>query len=105
MIVKCSHCKAILSSEDFDTHDCDLPFEGVKTIEVAYFMDVSCKNTQMITGRGTDGILYTFEVVPRKPIPIVLCHQTTVNMNPKTDEKLPEPLRPLYKGGYSFPEH
>ena len=26
-------------------------------------------------------------------------HPTTVTMNPQTDEKLPEPIQPIYKGG------
>jgi len=46
---------------------------------------------KIMTGWGTDGILYTFEVVPRKAIPIVMCHPTKVNMNPDSDDKLPEP--------------
>lgn len=72
MIVKCSHCKQILSSKDFEAHECDLPLKECKRIEVVYFHDESYKNKKLISGWGTDGILYTFEVVPRKPIPFVL---------------------------------
>jgi hypothetical protein len=72
MIVKCSHCKKVLSSKDFEAHQCDLPLKGCKWIEVVYFHDTSYKDKKLMTGQGTDGVLYTFEVVPRKPIPFVL---------------------------------
>lgn len=72
MIVKCSHCKQILDDKDFADHECDVPLKGSRTIEVMYFRDDSYKNKRLMTGWGTDGILYTFEVVPRKPIPFVL---------------------------------
>ena len=71
-IVKCSYCKQVLSSENFDTHECDMPINSSKRIEVAYFRDDSYKNKKLMTGLGLDGVLYTFEVVPRKPIPFVL---------------------------------
>ena len=71
-IVKCSHCKQIFSSEDFDAHECDMPINSCKRIEVVYFRDDSYKNRKLMTGLGIDGILYIFEVVPRKPIPFVL---------------------------------
>lgn len=60
MIVKCSHCKKLLSSEDFDSHDCDLPLNGIKHIEVVYFRDDSYKSKKLMTGWGIDGISYTF---------------------------------------------
>lgn len=72
MIVKCSHCKQILSSEDFETHECDLPLKECKRIEVVYFQDESYKDKKLMTGWAIDGVLYTFEVVPRKPIPFVV---------------------------------
>jgi hypothetical protein len=71
-IVKCSHCKQVLSSEDFDTHECDIPINDSQIIEVAYFRDDSYKDKKLMTGLGIDGVLYTFEVVLRKPIPFVL---------------------------------
>jgi hypothetical protein len=72
MIVKCSHCHKMFSEASFDTHECDLPLTHTKTIEVAYFRDDSTNKNQRVTGRGIDGILYTFEVVPRKAIPIAI---------------------------------
>lgn len=93
--MKCSHCKRILSIEDFDKHQCDLPINDVKRIPVAYFQDDSVNGEKIMTGRGIDGILYSFVVVPRKAIPFIVNHLTTVNMNPKKDDKLPESIRPL----------
>ena len=92
MIVRCSHCKEKLSSEMFESHKCKLQLAGQKTIPVVYFLDTSYGDKKLMTGWGTDGILYIFEAVPRKAIPIVMCHPTTVNMNPDSDDKLPESL-------------
>ena len=72
MIVKCSHCGVIIASKDFDSHKCDLSFNESKIIEVVYFRDDSHKGKQIVTVLGLDKVLYTFEVVPRKPIPLVL---------------------------------
>jgi len=72
MIVKCSHCKAMFDAKDFDVHKCDMPLKGCKRIEVRYFYDGSYNDKKLMTGWGIDGVLYTFEVVPRKPIPIVM---------------------------------
>jgi hypothetical protein len=69
VIVKCSHCKRILSSEEFETHKCELQLVDQKTIPVVYFLDTSCNGKKIMAGWGVDGVLYTFEVVPRKPIP------------------------------------
>lgn len=71
-IVKCSHCKQILSVEQFDAHECDLPLIDVKRIPVAYFQDDSINGEKIITGRGIDGILYSFVVTPRTAIPYIL---------------------------------
>ncbi len=71
-IVKCSHCRQMFSADDFANHECELPLQECKTIEVVYFRDDSYKNKKLITGWGVDGILYTFEVVPRKPIPYII---------------------------------
>jgi hypothetical protein len=87
----------MLRIEDFDSHECDLPFKASKRIEVVYFRDDSYKDKKLMTGWGIDGILYTFEVVPRKPIPIVMGNPTTVNMEGNSDEKLTEPaLYPFF---------
>lgn len=71
-IVKCSHCKQYFSTDDFESHECDMPINDTKRIEVVYFRDDSYKNKKIMTGMGIDGILYTFEVVPRKPLPFIL---------------------------------
>jgi hypothetical protein len=71
LIVKCSHCHQLLSEEDFETHVCDLPLKGCNRIEVVYFRDDSYKDKKIMTGWGVDGTLYTFEVVPRKAIPMI----------------------------------
>ena len=71
-IIRCSQCRKMLSADDFENHQCDLKLKGCKTIEVSYLQDVSYNNKKLINGWGLDGILYTFEVVPRKPIPIML---------------------------------
>jgi hypothetical protein len=91
LIVKCSHCKDLLSESKFNEHKCKLELVGTKVIPVVNFIDTSCKGRQLITGWGIDGVLYTFEVVPRKAIPIVMYHPMKVNMNPDSDDKLPVP--------------
>lgn len=94
----------MFSDTAFDEHKCDIPLKTCKTIEVVYFQDGSFKDKKLMTGWGIDGVLYTFEVVPRKPIPIVLGNPTTVNMDGDSDEKLPEPVSPLYKGDINCSE-
>ena len=91
LIVECSHCKKKLSSEEFENHRCELQLVGQKTIPVVYFLDTSYSGKKHMTGWGTDGVLYTFEVVPRKAMPIVMYHPTKVNMNLDSDDKLPVP--------------
>lgn len=91
MIVKCSHCKKMLPIKEFDTHKCKLPIMGIKTIPVVYFIDTSCNGNKLINGWGTDGILYTFEVVPRKPIPIAIPIADEKKHPFKTDEDVPVP--------------
>jgi len=93
LIVKCSHCGCIISSESFNNHECDLPLKNTKRIDVIHFRDDSFGNKKLMTGWGVDGTLYTFEVVPRKPIPIVFGNPMKVNMESNPDEKLPEPTR------------
>ncbi|MBS7632067.1 hypothetical protein KEJ15_00355 [Candidatus Bathyarchaeota archaeon] len=73
LIVKCSHCRKMLSVKDFDAHRCDMPINDVKRIPVVYFQDDSYDDKKLMTGWGLDGVLYTFEVTPRKPISIVIC--------------------------------
>ncbi len=98
-IVKCSHCNTILSSENFEAHKCNLELKECKRIEVIYFCDDSYKNKKLMTGWGTDGVLYTFEVVPRKPIPIAIPlsrrNVTGFREDNGTDEEVPVPASPL----------
>lgn len=79
-----------MSSAEFEQHECDLPLKTIERIKVVYFRDDSYKDKKLMTGWGIDGILYTFEVVPRKPIPITI---------PLADETLRERQngRRLYK--------
>ena len=91
-LVKCSHCNAILSSEQFEGHKCTLfTLRDQKTIEVIYFMDVSCHEKKLMTGWGIDGILYTFEVVPRKPIALMEPLNRRKVTPFRTDEEEPVP--------------
>ncbi len=82
----------MLSSENFDDHKCDLPLKECKTIEVVKIIDGSYEDRQLMNGWGTDGILYTFEIMPRKAISIMMpLKQTKVYMESKTDEDFTEP--------------
>ncbi len=82
MIIKCSYCKSLLSDEKFNAHECDVPLKGNKIIEVTHFIDVSTKSMKMVSAQGIDGILYAFEVVPRKAIPYM------IPLKARTDESL-----------------
>jgi phage FluMu protein Com len=90
-IVRCSHCNKLTTLENFETHTCDLPLKECKTIEVIYFQDGSYKNKKLMTGLGLDGVLYTFEVVPRKPIPVATPLNRRKVTNPSADDKEPDP--------------
>jgi hypothetical protein len=105
MIVKCSHCNIPLSAEDFDSHICDLPLKGVKRISVVYFRDDSYRDKKLMTGWGTDGISYTFEVVPREPIPITIPLSRRKVTDSETADKVTAPFTALYKGAIVFSEH
>lgn len=94
MIVKCSHCKEMFDEIAFDEHQCDIPLNGVKKIEVVYFHDGSYRNKKLLTALGIDGILYSFEVVSRKAIQML--YPSTVNMEKKSHAKLPEPAYLLH---------
>lgn len=90
-IVKCSHCRKILALEEFDNHKCEMPLVGVKNIPVTNFLDTSVNGKKFMTGWGIDGILYTFEVVPRKPIPCVIPLSDEILHNQESDEDFTEP--------------
>jgi hypothetical protein len=61
----------ILSSRNFNKHKCEKSSIGVKTIPVIDFLQTSRNGKEVMTGWGVNGILYTFEVMPRKPIPFI----------------------------------
>ncbi|MGD6852217.1 MAG: hypothetical protein ACQCN6_09190 [Candidatus Bathyarchaeia archaeon] len=61
----------MVADSDFPKHECDLQLNECKRIDVIYFQDVSYKNKKLMNGLGVDGVLYTFEVVPRKAIPLM----------------------------------
>lgn len=98
-IVKCSQCKSILEAKDFDMHKCDLPLTDVKRIPVIYFHDSSYGAKKLMTGWGVDGILYTFEVVPRKAIPCTLPLSDEFLQRKKSDKDFTEPMLELFIGG------
>ena len=95
MIVKCSHCGLLTSSEKFDNHECDFTYTRSKIIEVAYFRDDSHKNKQVITAMGLDKVLYTFEVLPRKAIQITVPLSRRMVTAFKTDDKETEPSQTI----------
>jgi hypothetical protein len=61
----------MLSSEGFESHKCDLQLRECRTIEVSEIMDCSYDGRKLVNGWGIDGVLYTFEVVPRRAIPLM----------------------------------
>jgi UDP-galactopyranose mutase len=82
----------MFSAKDFDAHKCDMPIKDVKRIPVVYFQDDSYNDKKLMTGWGVDGVLYTFEVTPRKPIPIVICPSDESYNDKESDDKLTEPV-------------
>jgi hypothetical protein len=96
MIVKCSHCGEMFAEKDFEKHSCDKKLNECRFIEVSEIIDCSHNGKRLINGWGTDGILYTFEVVPRKAIPII---------EPFSKRKVTDPdwkdrtsVEPIYRG-------
>jgi len=81
-----------MALESFELHKCDLPLKKCKTIEVIYFQDGSYKDKKLMMGMGIDGVLYTFEVVPRIPIPITIPLADERKQPDKTDGEVTEPL-------------
>lgn len=71
LIVKCSHYKHLFSATDFSSHKCDVSFNDVIEIPVVYFSDMSYDKKKIIEGMGVDGVLYSFVIEKRKPIPII----------------------------------
>ena len=91
----------MFSEKDFEAHTCDMPIKGNRLIEVADILDVSYDNKKIITVQGLNGALYTFEVVPRKPISIMIpLQQTKSNRfhgDEETDGEVPVPFSTIYK--------
>jgi len=81
----------MLSAENFDAHECDLPIVDVKRIPVVYFQDDSVSGKQIMTGRGVDGILYSFIVTPREPIPYMMKLSDGFLQGNKPDDNFTEP--------------
>ena len=100
-LVKCSHCHQIFSSEAFDAHTCDLHLIDQKNIPVINIVDSTHSGKRLMTGWGIDGVLYVFEVVPRKPIPLMEpLNRRILTEDPQKDENddnLTESIAPLFK--------
>jgi hypothetical protein len=103
MIVKCSHCHQMFPEKNFDAHLCDRPLEDCKIIQVSDIFDGSYKNKKRLNGWGIDGVLYTFEIVPRKAIPLMepLSRRkvTAHRWRDETDDKETEPYAGTVEGG------
>jgi hypothetical protein len=56
-----------------------------------YFQDDSYDDKRLMTGRGVDGVLYTFEVIQREPIPIVVSPSDGFLQRKKSDKDFTEP--------------
>jgi hypothetical protein len=94
-IVKCSHCNQILSSEDFDKHECKWNLRSVKRISVVAFHDDSYKDQKIIRGYGTDGTVYTLVVTERTAIPFILSSSDESYHEPSNRRKV---TRTLFSG-------
>ncbi len=86
----------MFSDKDFELHKCDISLKKCEIIEVSEFYDGSYKDKKLMNGMGINGVLYTFEVVPRKPIPIMIpLQQTKSNRfhgDEETDGEVTEPV-------------
>jgi hypothetical protein len=95
-IVKCSHCKNLFSEKNFESHKCgEIPLKECRIIEVAEIYDGSYEGKKLLNGWGIDGILYTFELAPRKAIPLMepLSRRKVTDLpyGKRTDEDETEP--------------
>jgi len=86
----------MLSIKKFNSHKCKLTLTDVKRIPVVYFQDDSYNDKKLMSGWGIDGIIYTFEVVPRKAIPVVMPLSDESKQHKQSDGEVTEPLRLLY---------
>ena len=68
-IVKCSWCGKILIAEQYDSHECDIPWKDSKEIPVSSIFDCTTKRGEAKVGVGLDGIRYWFVVKKREPLP------------------------------------
>ena len=86
-LVLCSYCGEVFSYEFFEGHECKVPINAVKLIDVEYFREGSHSGRKSITGRGLDGILYELILTPKRAIPL-----SDENLQPlPSDEDLTEP--------------
>jgi hypothetical protein len=87
----------MFSSDDFDSHKCELKLTANKEIPVVYYNDSSYGDKKAITAWGVDGVLYTLEVTPRRPILIAMCPSDDSYHEPESDDKLPVPIEESLK--------
>jgi hypothetical protein len=89
----------MFADDKFTDHECDIQLKECKRIKVVYFQDGSYKDKKLMNGLGSDGVLYTFEVVPRKVIPMIESlgrrKVTDSQWKDKTDGEVTEPQKAL----------
>jgi hypothetical protein len=61
----------MFAEKEFELHECDIQLKGCRVIEVSSFYDGSYNGQRIRNGQGTDGILHSFRVIPRKAIPLM----------------------------------
>ncbi len=70
-LVKCSVCCKVLIREEADSHVCDPPLKGVKTLVIAwYWIGNNEHGLECIHAYGVNGIAYRLMVKEQKLIPL-----------------------------------
>lgn len=87
-IVKCSWCGKILIAEQYDSHECDIPWKDSKQIPVSSIFDCTTKSGEAKVGVGVDGIRYWFVVKPRVALPWPSTEFTQRDGQPTTTQNL-----------------
>ena len=92
----------MMSEKDFERHKCgEPPLKECRTIEVVEIYDGSYDGNKLLNGMGVDGVLYTFELVSRKALPVVEClNRRKVTGRDEfsgTDEEVPVPPVGIFK--------
>jgi hypothetical protein len=82
----------MFSETDFDSHTCDRPLKECRIIEVSEIIDGSYGEKRLMNGWGTDGVLYTFEAVPRKAIPYFIRLSDEKKHLPDSDTEVTVPV-------------